>query len=71
MTIWAIPFRAIDRQTTGPGADSGFESFEALVQVMGKPTYKYKRKYIYGKGADRVLFTDIPAFHVDPPDITR
>lgn len=58
MTIFATPFKASDKQTTGPSTDSGFASIDAVVAIMGDPDiYRSKRMAVYGPGEERVVFS--------------
>lgn len=60
MTIYATPFKASNKETTGPSTDSGFQSLDDVVAAMG-PDYvaRYKAMVIYGPGEDRVVFSKI------------
>lgn len=68
--IYATPFRASDKQTTGPSTDSGFESLDDVVTAMGEDYIKRgKRMVIYGPGEDRVVFSDF-IFRIDDSGTT-
>ena len=57
--IYATPFKASTKETTGPSTDSGFESLDAVVKSMGSEyVSRGKRMVIYGPGEDRVVFSD-------------
>lgn len=64
MTIYATPFKASTKETTGPSTDSGFQSLDDVVTAMGEPLKRYKRMAIYGPGEDRVVFSDF-IFRID------
>lgn len=59
MTIYATPFKASTKETTGPSTDSGFQSFDDVVTAVGEPLKRYKAMVIYGPGEDRVVFSKI------------
>lgn len=54
MTIYATPFKASSKETTGPSTDSDFQSLDDVVAAMGEPLKRYKRMVIYGPG-DHVI----------------
>lgn len=64
MTIYATPFKASTKETTGPSTDSGFQSLDDVVTAMGEPEHRYKAMVIYGPGEDRVVFSDF-IFRID------
>ena len=65
MTIYATPFRASDKQTTGPSVDSGFESINQVVETMGSDFIKrFPSLVIYGPGEDRIVFSYL-IFRID------
>lgn len=63
--IYATPFRASDLQVTGLSVDSGFESLEQLVKIMGD-NYQgiTKRLIIYGDNDsnERIAFSTFPFY---------
>jgi hypothetical protein len=63
-TIYATPFKASNKETTGPSTDSGSQSLDDVVAAMGEPLKRYKRMVIYGPGEDRVVFSDF-IFRID------
>lgn len=65
MTIYATPFRRSDLEPTGPTTDSGFESLDQVVELMGDD-YRLKtlRYVIYGGDDERVIYSDVK-FGVD------
>lgn len=65
MTIYATPFTDEPRECTGPSTDSGFQSLDEVVEVMG-PDYvtRSRAMVIYGPGNDRVVFSRI-IFRID------
>lgn len=69
-TIYATPFKASTKETTGPSTDSGFASLDDVVTAMGGPLFQYKRMVIYGPGEDRVVFSDF-IFCIDESGNTR
>lgn len=69
MTIYATPFKASTKETTGPSTDSGFQSLDDVVAAMGEPLKRYKAMVIYGPGEDRVVFSKI-IFRIDEPGTT-
>lgn len=65
MTIYVTPFKASTKETTGPSTDSGFDSLEDVVAVMGEPDVSRGRNMlIYGPGEERVVFSKI-IFRID------
>lgn len=70
MTIYATPFKASTKETTGPSTDAGFASLDDVVTAMGEPEHRYKRMVIYGPGEDRVVFSDF-IFCIDESGNTR
>lgn len=69
MTIYATPFKAGTKETTGPSTDSGFQSLDDVVTAMGEPLKRYKSMVIYGPGEDRVVFSKI-IFRIDEDGTT-
>jgi hypothetical protein len=68
MTIYATPFRTIDRQLTGLSTDSGFDKLDTVVATMGEPLAKSERTAVYGDDENRVIFSDYP-FCIDEENI--
>ena len=57
--IYATPLKASTKETTGPSTDSGFETIDQVVGVMGQDhVSKTPRMVIYGPGEDRVVFSN-------------
>ena len=53
MSIYATPFRASDKQCTGPSTDSGFKSIQGVIDAMGEPVVAPTSRYaIYGDCKD-------------------
>ena len=70
MTIYATPFKAGTKETTGPSTDSGFQSLDDVVTAMGEDYVRRgKRMVIYGPGEDRVVFSDF-IFRIDEDGTT-
>lgn len=70
MTIYATPFLASTKETTGPSMDSGFESLDQVVEIMGDEyVRRSKRMVIYGPDEDRIVYSDF-IFRIDEPDTT-
>jgi len=66
MTIYATPFRASDKQCTGPSADSGFTDIVAVVAIMGPPISQPTERYaIYGDDENRAIFSRDVIFCID------
>ena len=59
MIIYATPFRASDKQATGPSVNLPFKSIDEVIQMMG-PDHIYcnKRMVVYGPDEDRVVYSD-------------
>ncbi len=67
-TIYATPFLASTKETTGPSVDSGFKSIDEVVAMLG-PHYlrihQHGRTVTYDAGEDnRVIYSDF-IFRVD------
>ena len=62
MTIYATPYKTETKKPTGHSVDSGFESLEQVVEVMGEPVITHGSLYIYGDDEDRVLFSRVPFY---------
>lgn len=70
MTIYVTPFNGTTKETTGPSTDSGFESIDAVVEVMGDNfVHRGPAMVIYGEGEDRVVFSKF-IFCIDEPGTT-
>lgn len=70
MTIYATPFLASTKKTTRPSMDSGFESLDQVVEIMGEEYIsRDKRTVIYGPDEDRIIYSDY-IFRIDEPDTT-
>lgn len=67
-TIYATPFLASTKETTGPSVDSGFGSIDEVVTMLGKNhlwIHQHKRMVTYDAGGDnRVIYSDF-IFRVD------
>ena len=65
MTIYATPFLLSTLKATAPSFDSGFESLNQVVELMGSE-YRLKTAglVIYGDNDERVLYSKIP-FRID------
>ena len=69
MTIYATPFRTNTKQCTGPSADTGFDTIENAVKLMGKPISRPTPRYaIYGDLENRVILSRDIIFHIDDTD---
>jgi len=75
MTIYATPFKYAPKNSleravaTGPSKDSGFESLDQVVELMG-PDYEARtpRLVVYGPGEDRVVYSKDLTFSIDGQD---
>jgi hypothetical protein len=64
--IYVTPFRASDKQCTGPSVDSGFLDIDSVVATMGPPILQPTGRYaIYGDDENRVIFSRDVTFLVD------
>jgi hypothetical protein len=57
MTIYATPFKNRTKKTTGPSTDSGFESLDQVVAMMGEPLKTTRQMVIYGDMTDRIVYS--------------
>ena len=66
MTIYATPFTASNLQCTGHSTDSGFESIDQVVELLG-PDYitRTPRLVVYGPGDDRIVYSKDLTFSID------
>lgn len=72
MTIYATPFRASDLQTTGPSTDSGFESLDQVIELMGdEHIVQTPRLIVYGPGEDQIVYSRDLTFGIDEPDNSK
>ena len=61
MTIYYTPYTRGDDgewEVTADSVDSGFETFDALIAVLGEPIHRSQRYVIYGDDYVRSLYTD-------------
>lgn len=66
MTIFATPFKASNLECTGHSVDSGFESIDQVVELMGSEhVTRTPRLVVYGAGEDRVVYSKDLTFSVD------
>ncbi len=57
-TIYATPFTNSNKAATGPSTDSGFESVNQVVEMIGAPVATSKRTLVYGESEDRIIYSD-------------
>jgi len=69
MTIYATSFKHSTLECTGHSTDSGFESLDQVVELMG-PEYltRTPRLVVYGPGEDRVVYSKNLTFSIDGQD---
>lgn len=73
MTIYATPYNQATKQTTGPSTDSGFESLDQVVGMMGNPMHRSPRWLAYGSMGDEAVAYSEFVFSlrpIDDPDTT-
>lgn len=58
MTIYATPFTDSNKTATARSRDSGFESLDQVVAMMGQPVKLSPRVAIYGEGEERIAYSD-------------
>ena len=68
MTIFVTPFDPKTRQCQSVSTDSGFNSLEQVVEMMGEPIKQTEAFLIYGDDSARVLFSRV-AFYKGPLDV--
>lgn len=60
MTIYATPFDNCTKKTTGKSTDSGFESLDQVVMMMGEPLKTTQQMVIYGDKVNRIVYSTFP-----------
>lgn len=55
MTIYATPYNPTTKEATGPSTDSGFESLDQVVCMIGVPTHRSPRWLSYITGDDQAV----------------
>lgn len=69
MTVYATPYNQADKQCTGPSTDSGFESLDQVVGMMGEPMHRASRWLAYAGAGDEAIAYSNFIFRVDDPAI--
>lgn len=62
MTIYITSYDVNDLENPGISTDSDFKSLRDVIKQLGTPNYSSRNKgiLVYGKGNDRVMFTNTP-----------
>ncbi len=69
MTIYVTPFKRSTLECTGHSTDSGFDSLDQVVELMGIDYQtKTPRLVVYGPGDDRIVYSKDLTFSIDDTD---